>query len=658
MVRALGFAFILGSLGTAIGCGSSDDDDGATGGKGGAPAAGHAGVPNGDGGSASGRGGTSGKGGKGGGGAGGDGAATQGGKGGKGGSGVGGSGVGGGANGGRGGSAGNASPGGAGDAGEPGAGGSISTGGSADSGGESGSGGSSGTGGTNPGTSVHFAVDATNAGHAISPLIYGVNPESVGCSDAGARFTLCRLGGDRWSTYNWENNASNAGAPLCFQNDAALATSDEPAKPVMDLVSEADATGAATLVTVPVLDYVAADKLGGTPPDDCSGDVRKSGSDYLDTRFKANVVTKGAAFVTPPDTTDATVYQDEFVAFVKAAAGSARVLFALDNQPGLWGITQEALHPDPATYAEVVQRNVVYAKMLRDQWSAAPIAGYVGYGWLDFTSLQLSPDESTEGLFVDYYLRELAEASATDGRRLIDYLDVHWFPDVYAGSTRIIYNVATQEAVEKRVQLPRSLWDSTYVEDSWIARYSLGNQPVRLIPWLQERIEANYPQTRVAISEWNYGGGTDVSGAIAAADALGIFGREDVAYAAWKSIEHDDPFVLGAFRMFRNYDGAGAAFGDTSVPATSSDIELASVYASTDTNTPNRVVIVAINRADHTVDASVAIQSATPFTSAATYVLTSASAVPSVGAPLTATAANEFAYSMPAYSVSVIVPAP
>jgi len=659
-VRVLGSAFILCFVASAVACGSSDDDDSGTGG---APAAGRGGVPAGDGGSANskgGKGGTSG--------AGGGGATTAGGKGG--GAGKGGKGgAGGSARGGAGGSAGNAAQGGsaeAGDAGEPGQGGTLATGGSggdsgsggdAVTGGTSGAGGTGGSAGANPGTTVLFAIDATASGHAISPLIYGINPESVACSDAGARFTLCRLGGDRWSTYNWENNASNAGAPLCFQNDGALGSSDEAGKSVTDLVSEATASGAAALVTVPMLDYVAADKLGGTPPDDCSGDVRKSGSDYLDTRFKANAITKGTPFVTPPDTTDDSVYEDEFVAFVKAQAGSADVLFALDNQPGLWGITQEVVHPDAPTYAEVVARNVAYAKMLREQWSAAPIAGYVGYGWLDFISLQNSPDAGTLGPFVDYYLAGMADASATEAHRLLDYLDVHWFPEVYAGSSRIIYNVATPEAVAARVQNPRSLWDASFVEDSWVAQ-SLGNQPIRLIPWLKERIAANYPDTKLAISEWNYGGGADVSGAIAAADALGVFGREDVGVAAWKSLEHDDPFVLGAFRMFRNYDGAGAAFGDVSLPATSDSIDLASVYASADTSNPGRVVIVAINRAGHAVDASLSIEATSSFTTAATYVLTSASALPAAGEPLTATSANAFTYAMPAYSVSVIVPAP
>jgi hypothetical protein len=655
-VRAVGVPFILCFVVGVGACGGSEDPTGGSaGGRGGTPSAGHGGVSNGEGGSSAsgGKGGSSASGGKGGssasGGKGGSGEA-----GGKGGSSTSG-GKGGNDSGGLGSIAGSASPGG--EAGESNRGGATSTGGSAGAGD---AGGASGDGGTDTRTSVSFNVDATASGHAISPLIYGINPGSVACSNAATHFGLCRLGGDRWSTYNWENNASNAGAPLCFQNDGALGASDDPAQAVTTLVSEAAGNGAAALVTLPILDYVAADKLGGTPPDDCSGDVRKSGTDleYLDTRFKANFLAKGEPFGSPPDTSDDRVYQDEFVEFVKAAAGNAEVLFALDNQPGLWGVTQEAVHLAAPTYAEVVARNVAYAKMLRDHWPAAEIAGYVGYGWLDFVSLQNSAEATSEGLFVDYYLAGLAEASATDARRLIDYLDVHWFPDVYVDGRRIIENDASPELAASRVQAPRSLWDASYVEDSWIAHDWLGNQPIRLVPWLKERIAANYPGTKLAISEWNYGGGTDVSGAVAAADALGIFGREDVGLAAWKSQANDDPFVLGAFRMFRNYDGAGAAFGNTSIPASSSEVDLASVYASTDTNVPGRIVIVAINRSERVLDAALSLTSTTAFTSAATYVLTSSAPVPSAGVQLSTTTPNAFTYAMPAYSVSVIVPAP
>jgi len=492
--------------------------------------------------------------------------------------------------------------------------------------------------------------------HAISPLIYGVNPIYAACSDSTAHFGLCRLGGNRWSTYNWENNASNGGNLLCFQNDAGLGGGDSAAGAVTQTVSEADGIGATTLVTLPILDYVAADKsTPGSGLPDCTGDVRNSGDDYLSTRFVQNVAVKGAPFVSPPDTTDGFVYSDEFVSFLHDNVGTSHLLFGLDNQPALWGSTDAEIHPTPATYAEVVQRNVTFAKSTRDQWPEAEISGY---GYLDFVNLQYATDADGNGLFVDYYLTQLAQASADDGRRLIDYLDVHWYSEVYVGDNRIIYDSVTPDDQRARVQAPRSLWDSSYVENSWLTGYN-GGAPLRIVRSLEEHIDANYPGTKLAVSEWGYGGGTDISGAVAAADALGIFGRDQVGLAAWATsatAPDQDAFILAAFQMFRNYDGAGAAFGDTSVSATSSAIDAASVYASVDSGNPNRVVIVAINRNENDVTATLDVADAQTFTSADVFALTAASPTPSPAASLTPTSANGFTYVMPGYSVSVIVP--
>src|SRR4051794_5861689 len=61
---------------------------------------------------------------------------------------------------------------------------------------------------------------------AISPLIYGTS----GTTElAKTRQTLVRAGGNRYTAYNWENNASNAGSDYQFQNDNQLSDSNEPA---------------------------------------------------------------------------------------------------------------------------------------------------------------------------------------------------------------------------------------------------------------------------------------------------------------------------------------------------------------------------------------------------------------------------------------------
>ena len=119
--------------------------------------------------------------------------------------------------------------------------------------------------------------------------------------------------------------------------------------------------------------------------------------------------------------------------------------------------------------------------------------------------------------------------------------------------------------------------------------------PIRLLPRLHEKIEQNYPGTRLAITEYYYGGGADISGGLAQADVLGVFGREGVfAAALWHIGRTNDRFIHAAFAMYRNCDGKGLGFGDTGLEARTSNVEWTSIYASQDAQ--RRVILVAINK--------------------------------------------------------------
>jgi hypothetical protein len=247
---------------------------------------------------------------------------------------------------------------------------------------------------------------------------------------------------------------------------------------------------------------------------------------------------------------------------------------------------------------------------------------------------------------------------------LIDYLDLHWYPEALGGAdangnhgTRIIEDVNTDVVVEARVQAPRSLWDPTYTEVSWVTKWS-SNGPIRLIPRMKDKITAHYPGTDLAFTEWNYGGGTHISGAIASADVLGIFGREGVGLACNWDFGTPETFMRAAFRAFRNFDGAGGQFGDTSIEATTSDVEASSVYASMDSAASDRMVIVAINKRTRPLLASIEVAHTTSYAHADVFTLTSAGPSVNPAPGLTASTANQFLYNMPAQSVSVIVPKP
>ena len=136
--------------------------------------------------------------------------------------------------------------------------------------------------------------------------------------------------------------------------------------------------------------------------------------------------------------------------------------------------------------------------------------------------------------------------------------------------------------------------------------------------------------------------------------SLGVFGREDLLFATWWQMASERQFVDAAFEMYRDFDGAGATFGDTSIEATSSDVPTASVYASVDAGSPGRMVLVAINRATTAKHAAIAIEYTRAFTHARVFRLTSATAHPVADTDVTLAETNAFGLDLPPRSVTTI----
>lgn len=501
----------------------------------------------------------------------------------------------------------------------------------------------------NPGPGdVTFTIDATKT-RPISPWIYGMNHHQF--SSAPWNLTLSRAGGNRWTAYNWENNASNAGSDWYHQNDGYLGGGDTPGEAVRPQIQNAHNANAAIIVTVPIVGYVAADKNGG-------GDVANT-PNYLQTRFKVSVPKKNAAFTMTPSTSDGYVYQDEFVWFLKQkfpyawSDAKKKIFFSLDNEPDLWSETHARIHPNKVKYSEIVQRTVDYAKAIKDVIPQAETFGPVNYGWQGMVNLQNAPDAN--GDFLNYLLAQMKSAEAAHGKRLLDVLDIHWYPEARGGGVRVTEDNSDPAVAAARIQAPRSLWDPNYTEDSWIAQWST-NGPIKLLPRLKQKIDTYYPGTKLAITEYYYGGGNHISGGIAQADVLGILGREGV-YAAtlWRLGSTNHSFIYAGFNMFRNYDGANGAFGNTSLSASTTNVAASSVYASVDAGNPNRMVLVVINKSSAAQKAAISVTHTVKFSRAEVYQLTSASSTISKKADIALTATNAFVYTMPGMSVTTLV---
>lgn len=500
--------------------------------------------------------------------------------------------------------------------------------------------------------SVSFTVDASRNRAPISPFIYGNNLGDFNWNGAALGLSFGRMGGNRYSAYNWENNASNAGTDYLNQSDDYLGGGDVPGEAIRARVAAVHAANAAALVTVPMLGYVSADKNGG-------GDVNQT-PDYLNTRFKLNTPRKGARFAYPPDKTDNKVYQDEFVSWLEAtfpyagADAHRKIFYSLDNEPDLWSSTHVRLHPTPITYSELFTRTEAMASAIKAVAPHALVFGPVNYGWNGYVNLQNASDANGRD-FIDTYLTTLKDLESTYQQRLVDVLDLHWYPEAQdTQGRRIVDDTADSTMAAARVQAPRSLWDASYIEKSWIAQDYLGNKPIKLLPLMQAKINANYPGTKLAITEYYYGGGAHISGAIAEADVLGILGREGVFAAnLWHLGSTDDRFINAAIRGYTNYDGQGGKFGDTTVYASSSDNARSALYASTQTGGNGELTLVAINRSADTVQAALNLAGGN-WVSADVWELNANSAAFTKKASALPVSSAGLSYTLPPMTVSVL----
>ncbi len=437
----------------------------------------------------------------------------------------------------------------------------------------------------------------------ISPWIYGLN-FYTGVTGAPPRLNLDRAGGNRWTAYNWETNASNAGSDYLYENDNYLTSSTTPAEAVRSFIAADQSLGMASVMTVQLQGLVAGDESGpvsvANPPDM--------------TRFKTVVDQKStissAPFSITPPTTDAYVFMDEFLwaldqkftgLGIFGASPALPTFVSLDNEPELWNSTHlEVQGPNPVSSDDYITKTINLTQALKNQFPDAQIFGPVHYGFEGIYNWQGELSATPDGVnwFSDKYLPALKAASDTYGKPLVDVYDFHWYSEATDGTTRVTSLTSpnlTAAQVQAVVQSPRSLWDPTFTENSWITNDVL-NEPIQILPRLQSKINAEFPGTKISITEYENGGDDHIAGTIAQADNLGIFGSQGVYAATLWPLNNTCPYILAGFRAFRGFDGASADFGDTSLQATSSNVQNVVVYASLDSTTPRRVVFVAINR--------------------------------------------------------------
>jgi hypothetical protein len=198
-----------------------------------------------------------------------------------------------------------------------------------------------------------------------------------------------------------------------------------------------------------------------------------------------------------------------------------------------------------------------------------------------------------------------------------------------------------------RNQSTRELWDPNYTSQSWI------DAKVNLIPRLSYWVSDCYPGLQTAITEYNWGAEASMNGATTQADIYGIFGRTGLGMATrWTTPDATTPTYL-AMKMYRNYDGKGSGFGNTSVSDTAPNPDNLSSFAAVRASDGALTVMVISKVLSGSTPVTVDLAHFTPAAAAQEWQLTSANVIQAL--PNVTVSGTAIQTTVPSQSVTLLV---
>ena len=508
--------------------------------------------------------------------------------------------------------------------------------------------------------SVTIAIDTSAHRHSINPNIYGV--AWAGKADLLAlNVPLNRMGGNATSSYNWAINAQNLGNDWYFESYPEQ--SGKAGLEADTLIAASKNAGAQAMITVPLIGWVA--KLGTNRSILPSFSVAKYGpqcsTDYWDADAGNGVQADCSTPITGNDPHDSYV-QDSVAKEQKwithlvqkwggANAGGVRY-YLMDNEASIWFSTHRDSHPIGPHATEYRDKVIAESASIKSVDPNALVVapeewGWEGYFYSGYDQQYAAahgytnwPDHKKQQNGMDYIPWLLSQWKAAG--HPVDVLSIHYYPqgpeygNDDSASTQALRNRATRE-----------LWDRNYVSESWIGA------PVYIIPRLKSWVNKNYyAGTPVAITEYNWGDEKHINGATTLADVLGIYGREGLDMATYWTMPDASTPTYKAIQMYRNYDGAKSAFGDTSVSAKVPNPDNVSAFAAV-RSSDGALTVMVINKIASSTPVALTLAHAPAAGIAKRYQLTASNAIQHLGnVSWSGSALND---TVPAQSITLYV---
>ncbi|KAG6850170.1 hypothetical protein H0H93_016850, partial [Arthromyces matolae] len=374
--------------------------------------------------------------------------------------------------------------------------------------------------------SVQYASIVTGVNYTINPHIYGVNFPTSASYISHLGVTMSRWGGNAVTAYNPFGGFTNAGNDWYFENRASDSADD--------WVGWVHAAGSDTMLTVPALDWVSKDASSYSYPKTVYPDQESFdpyNSDAGDGLFP------NGSYVTPVPNQNNVYVPWNTTAAKQWLSGMKNkpTIVTIDNEIEIASNTHQDMHPTPMSYDEELSRVISFAKAAKSAIPGVLVAAPSTCSWWyckhknelsdnktrvaepDFTDWTSQVGYSDNAAhwnidFLPWFLAQMKAYETANGTRLLDYLDIHYYfqPDTSA-------NDAAAKAL--RLRMTRSLWDTSYVDESWVGTSTPQNHQwnptvVELVPRFRTLIDINYPGTKLSIGEWASTADSDITGGL------------------------------------------------------------------------------------------------------------------------------------------------
>jgi len=441
---------------------------------------------------------------------------------------------------------------------------------------------------------VTVMVDVTKEPHAVSPYLYGRNNSLSGYPGSSfmtewtklkdAQVRIFREGGGNNSTkYNWRRKISSHPDWYnnVYGNDWSYAARslqenipDAQGMWSFQLIGKAARTNSANFN-----DWgyngsqwwvgVNQNLAGGGQPNTSGGS-------------KALIEGNSSLYLENWNADSTTLILDEW--FNKLSLDKKQLQYwSMDNEPEIWHGTHDDVMPVQISAEEFMQRYFAVAKKARERYPAIKLLGPVPaneWQWYNWQNGISSGGRNYPWL--EYFIKRVAEEQATSGIRLLDVLDIHFYP----GSNK----------ANELVQYHRVYFDKNYVypeangvknvNGSWDPSQTKEYIFERCKAWLEKYIGLNHG-VKFGVTETGINHLNASTTAVWYASTLGEFMKhpEMEIFTPWS-------WNNGMWEVLHLYSRYNQSLF---VPAISSEEEFVSAYP-TINKTGDSLTIVLVNR--------------------------------------------------------------